>query len=243
MRNLVFETPNTELHGRLRRTGSFVLTADLQGSAILDVGCGFGWFELVALEGGARAVTGVEPTEADLKTVRSSLQDDRLHVEVASAIDLPFEQESFDTVAGWEVLEHLPRRSEAAAFGEFHRVLRPGGALYLSTPHATPLAMLADPAWWLIGHRHYSRNAVSRFAQAAGFVVEELETYGGHWEIAGLLDMYVAKWVLRRPPVLARFLKPKIEREWSRPGFTNVFLRCRKPIATNGVRTSIWATP
>jgi SAM-dependent methyltransferase len=227
MRNLVDETPTRDLHGRLAFTREFVQVSDCEGREILDVGCGFGWFELLALDRGATAVTGVEPDEADLATVRRHLHDDRLTFGVASAIQLPFEDASFDTVVCWEVLEHIPRGTEQRAFDEFARVLRPGGALYLSTPHAAPAAIATDPAWWLIRHRHYAQAEVRSFAESAGLTVEQLETRGGTWEIFRMLDLYVSKWILRRPPLTAQRTVGAVDREWSRPGFMHVFVRAR----------------
>jgi 2-polyprenyl-3-methyl-5-hydroxy-6-metoxy-1,4-benzoquinol methylase len=229
VRNLIDERPTHDLHGRLAWSRSFVDRADIEDRDVLDIGCGFGWFELFALEGGARSITGVEPTERDLETVRRHLTGGGARFEVASATDLPFDSESFDTVVCWEVLEHLPRHSEPAAFGEVSRVLRPGGVFYLSTPHAAPLPTLTDPAWWLIGHRHYSRRRVAELTQQAGLVVEVLEARGRLWSIVEMLDLYVSKWILRRPAVLQDRLRARAGREWQRAGFTNLFLRCRKP--------------
>ena len=125
--------------------------------------------------------------------------------------------------------EHIPPQTEAAAFGEIARVLRDQGQLYLSTPHANPLARLADPAWWLVKHRHYSRDEVRGFAEAAGLTVERIETRGGVWEIIYMLDLYVSKWILRRGPLFSSALLPLLDREWlGGSGFTNVFVRCRK---------------
>ena len=170
----------------------------------------------------------MEPTGADLETARRHFDDERVSFRVATAVDLPFADASFDTVVCWEVLEHLPRRSEQRTFDEMARVLRPGGALYLSTPHASPIAIVADPAWWLIGHRHYSRVDVAAYAAAAGLEVERLQLRGRWWELAQLLDLYLSKWVLRRRPPFEAAITPRLDREWQRPGFTNVFLRARK---------------
>jgi SAM-dependent methyltransferase len=229
MRNLVGEAPTRDLHGRLAYVREFVRDADCRDRNVLDVGCGFGWFELLALDRGALSVTGVEPREGDLDTARTHLSDERARFLAASAIDLPFADESFDTVVSWEVLEHIPPKTEARAFTEFARVLRPGGVLYLSTPHASFVARVTDPAWWLTRHRHYSRRQVAEFANGAGLEVSELVTRGGYWEITRMADLYVSKWVLRRPPLFAERTVGRIDREWSQPGFTHVFIRAVKP--------------
>lgn len=230
MRNVIDEGPDAQQHGRTAFSRSFVDPADLDQRQILDVGCGFGGFVWFALASGARSVTGIEPTERDLATVRRTITDPRASFEVGGAPVLPFASGSFDTVFMWEVLEHIPAGTEAATFGDIARVLRRGGRLYLSTPHASPVSRLTDPAWWLVHHRHYSLSQAEQFAVGAGFEIERAELHGGWWEIIYMLDLYASKWLLRRPPLLAAGIQPRLDRDWSqRPGFTNVFLRCLKP--------------
>jgi SAM-dependent methyltransferase len=226
VRNVVDERPTRDLHGRLSWTRTFVRREDCAGRDLLDVGCGFGWFELVALDQGVRSIVGIEPSEADLATARKHVVDERVAFRVGQALELPFADESFDTVVCWEVLEHLPPDTEQRAFDEFRRVLRPGGALYLSTPHAAPLPTLLDPARWLVAHRHYSRDQVEGFARAAGLEVDQLVLRGRGWEIAHMLNLYVAKWIFRRRPFLEPRFRRRLDREWARHGFTTVFVRC-----------------
>jgi len=229
MRNILDDSPESNVHGHARYVRAFVDEADLADKDVLDVGCGFGWFELIALEAGARSVTGVEPTDADLATARRHITDERATFAVAGADWLPFDDDSFDTIVMWEVLEHIPKHSEPVAFRELARVLRPGGRFYLSTPHATTMTRATDPAWWVAGHRHYSRDAVSAYARGAGLEVEQLELKGGSWQIAHMLNMYVAKWIFRRRPFLEARSLELLDLDWARPsGFAHVFLRARK---------------
>ena len=96
----------------------------------LEIGSGTGYFSLNLLQAGvvASAVcTDVSP--GMLATLRANAERLGLDVETAAcdAAELPFEDASFDLVLGHAVLHHLPELDRA--FGEFQRVLRPGGVL------------------------------------------------------------------------------------------------------------------
>jgi len=229
MKNVLDERPTTELHGGTAYARDFVLQADCDRRDLLDIGCGFGWFELSAAERGARSIVGIEPEEAALATARQHVERPEVSFRVASAAELPFPDESFDTVVMWEVLEHLPKGTEQRAFAEIARVLRPGGAFCMSTPHGSLRARATDPAWWLIGHRHYAPERLRALAATAGLTVEALESRGGGWQIVHINNLYVSKWLLRRPPLFGQAVERRLDREWRRPtGFAHVFMRCRK---------------
>ncbi len=57
---------------------------------------------------------------------------------------------SFDTIVCIEVIEHL--ENPRAVFREFHRMLRPGGAVILTTPNQESLRALAS----LVFGRHFA---------------------------------------------------------------------------------------
>jgi SAM-dependent methyltransferase len=229
MRNILDQAPSRDLHGIQGHAARLVAVDDLAGRIVLDVGCGFGWFELYALDHGVRRVIGLEPEDRQLETARRHISDERAAFRVGSATGLPIPDESVDTVVCWEVLEHLPQGSEPAAFAEFRRVLRPGGAFYLSTPYASWRARLLDPAWWLIGHRHYRLDQLGRFAHDAGLQSDLIETRGRGWQIVAILNLYVAKWVFRRPPFLDATVTRRWDDELRRPGgYANCFLKAHR---------------
>jgi SAM-dependent methyltransferase len=62
----------------------------------------------------------------------------------------PFEDDTFDEVHAYEVLEHLGRqgdfRSFFAHFGEIYRILKPGGLLFATVPAWDSLWVWADPS-------------------------------------------------------------------------------------------------
>jgi SAM-dependent methyltransferase len=230
MRNILDQAPSRDLHGIQAHAVRLVAEEDLADRVVLDVGCGFGWFELYALDHGVRRVIGIEPDDRELETARRHIHDERATFTVGRATDLPVPDESVDTVVCWEVLEHLSRGDEPAAFVEIRRVLRPGGALYLSTPYASWRARALDPAWWLLGHRHYRLDRLERFARDAGLEPQLIEKRGRGWQIVAILNLYVAKWIFRRPPFFEAAVARRWDEELRQPGgYANCFLKAHRP--------------
>jgi len=102
------------LENALRQCAPFV------HGRLLDVGCGRRPYEKTLFSGASEYVG------ADYQTDRS-----RPDV-VCSAVDMPFPDASFDTLACTEVLEHVPE--PLRALREMHRVLKSGGHLILTVP-------------------------------------------------------------------------------------------------------------
>jgi len=103
---------------------SLLRCRDYVRGKLLDVGCGRKPYKDTYFSGAASCV-GV-----DYLTERS--QPDI----VASALELPLDDQSFDTVVSTEVLEHVP--DPLRALREMRRVLKPGGYVILSTPMYWP---------------------------------------------------------------------------------------------------------
>jgi ubiquinone/menaquinone biosynthesis C-methylase UbiE len=105
------------------------LPAEPFGDA-LEVGAGTGYFSLNLLQlGTIERATATDISQGMLDSLQRSAR--RVDLEVttvrAEAERLPFADESFDLVCGHAILHHIPNL--ARAFGEMHRVLRPGGLL------------------------------------------------------------------------------------------------------------------
>ena len=95
----------------------------------LDIGCGNGKTASSLLDMGYR-VTGIDFSSVAVGSCRE-LFGGSAKFEVASATDLPFPDGSFDYVTCVHVLEHLTDEEVSAAAGEMHRVLRPGGYVFV----------------------------------------------------------------------------------------------------------------
>jgi len=97
---------------------------------------------------------------------------------------LPFASESFDSVLCTQVLEHIPNPEQV--MNEFHRVLRPGGTLIVTTPQT----------WGLHGEPYdyyrYTRCGLAYLARSAGFEVVRLQSRGGFWvAVAQMLSVRI----------------------------------------------------
>ena len=96
----------------------------------LEIGSGTGYFTLNMLRAGLiEHATCTDISPGMLTTLSANAERLGLEVQtvVADAERLPFEDASFDLVLGHAVLHHIPDLPRA--FGEFARVLAPGGTL------------------------------------------------------------------------------------------------------------------
>jgi SAM-dependent methyltransferase len=102
---------------------------DWEGRSVLEIGLGQGAdAEQIVRRGGL--YSGVDLTDESVKRVRmrfalKGLDHDR--IERASALELPFDNGSFDIVYSHGVLHHIPEIQKAQA--EIARVLKPDGKL------------------------------------------------------------------------------------------------------------------
>ena len=105
-----------------------------QPELVVDVGCGDAALTHRIAASVAGRVVGVEPEPAGVEFARAALARAQSRAEVVTGRgeDLPFADDEVEMVVLCEVVEHIdpvePLLAEAA------RVLRPGGALLVSTP-------------------------------------------------------------------------------------------------------------
>ncbi len=103
--------------------------------SIIDVGCGIGGSTLYLAQKFDSKATGItlSPVQASRAKERAAEVgwDHRVNFEVANALDMPFEDNSFDLVWSLESGEHMPDKANFIA--ECYRVLKPGGKMILAT--------------------------------------------------------------------------------------------------------------
>ena len=100
--------------------------------AILDAGCGYGDADIFWLKQFCpRRIVGIDinsyHVERAGRRVAEMKLEDRIEFRVASAVEMPFEDASFNKVVAMESSHHFLTRLDF--FREAHRVLKPGGSL------------------------------------------------------------------------------------------------------------------
>lgn len=134
---------------------------------LLDVGCGAGAvLRTMSTEGWHAEGQEVSEAAAD----RLEQEGFRIHREAPEKLGVG--DASFDVVVMSEVIEHLP--APDVTLRAVHRLLRPGGALYLTTPNFGALSRLVLRDQWraieLPGHlSYYDRSSLKIYLRHAQF--------------------------------------------------------------------------
>lgn len=196
----------------------------LNGARVADVGCWTGGLLAWALEGGAIEATGIDLPGPWLEAAHRRAPSASLYP-VASLSDIPASLHNrFDFVFFLETLEHLPRHTEIVALTSLRHLLVPGGWLILSTP-ITGMMKILDPAWFLVGHRHYSLDALLAMLKSAGLRSQDVRWSGNFWTAISINCLYVEKHLLRRQPRHHLWLEDRADRGLrSRPSLTSTNL-------------------
>lgn len=133
--------------------------------SILEAGCGTGYLGLLLSD--KYTVTGIDANEIAVELARKR----GLRVQLGSVNDLPYNNETYDTVACIDVLYHkkvIPGR----ALAEFMRVLKPGGYLILR---------VAAHEWLKTSHdievqtkKRFEKGEVHKLLKDGGFLIRRI---------------------------------------------------------------------
>ena len=159
--------------------------ARLAGARVLDVGCGGGLLTEALAHAGAE-VTGIDMAPGMIEVARLHAAEGGLAIDyrtVAAEDVAHATPQAFDLVTCMEMLEHVP--DPAAMTATLARVLRPGGALFVSTLNRNLKSFLLAivGAEYLLnllprGTHEYERlirpAELARWGRAAGLTLAEL---------------------------------------------------------------------
>jgi ubiquinone/menaquinone biosynthesis C-methylase UbiE len=166
------------IYDRLARAAMQLVTTDVAGTTVLEVGAGTGAMTQAVLARGA-SVVATDMSTGMLGELRRQV-DSRIPVTAADSLSLPFRDASFDGTVASFVVNHLAEPAQGIA--EMNRVTS-DGRLLLATTFATdddnPVKLSieqvlkrrgwAQPDWYteLKAHRMPLTGSVSAFERAA----------------------------------------------------------------------------
>ncbi len=164
-KSIMFKSSESKFRGEIQYPWDsyfgFSLKPLLQGKTVLDLGCLTGgrsvaWFEQYELG----EISGIDIKDEYIEAaqqfaaVRGAKTDFRKSV----GESLPFEDETFDAILTFDVLEHV--RDVRKTLSECYRVLKPGGKLFLVFPgffhpieHHLSLVTLTPGIHWLFSSK------------------------------------------------------------------------------------------
>jgi SAM-dependent methyltransferase len=201
----------------------------VRGLAVLDLGCGFGWFCRWAREHGAARVVGVDVSAKMLARATASTRDPAIAYTRADLERLDLPAASFDlaySALAFHYVEALGRLLSAV-----HRALVPGGSLVFSVEHPIYTAP-AEPGWsvdaagrktWPVD-RYLEEGPRATDWLAKGVIKQHrtLATYLNLLLRAGFAVTHVEEWGPTDAQIAAR---PALADERQRPPFLLVAAR------------------
>jgi 2-polyprenyl-3-methyl-5-hydroxy-6-metoxy-1,4-benzoquinol methylase len=144
---------------------------------LLDFGCGKGWFLEAARERGWQ----VQGLELCPEVAKETMERVGAQVYTGSIFDVELPSETFDLVTMFDVIEHLELPLEALRI--CYRILKPGGALVISTPNLSGIGcrLLGARAFGVWPDEHivyFGPVAMSRALRLAQFENIEISSRG-----------------------------------------------------------------
>ena len=187
-----------------------------KGSSLkmLDVGCGEGYYVRDAIEEGIDA-HGIDISTHALENALAEVKD---RITFGSITEIPFDDEEFDMMTAFDVIEHIHPKDTLKAVAEIRRVLKPDGIVIITTPSSnfgdwvsdlTHINVRPPKFWKLILEEHnfkvqmfyipsflkyYMKNHIP-IPDSIEFVVEEPFRYmlGRHYARKGRLYLVAKK--------------------------------------------------
>lgn len=123
----VWKNPSLESYGLMNRWG-------VQGKKkFLDLGCGLGRHAILFGKNGF-SVSCFDISQEALDCTKSWAESENLtfDYQCGDMRTLPYKENSFDCILGWNVINHTDTEGVKAVISEIRRVLKPNGECYLT---------------------------------------------------------------------------------------------------------------
>jgi len=197
----------------------------IKNKRVLDVGCWTGQLEKLIVNR-VKSITGIDPDADAIAFAKGNITKGKFMVGTVDKLSLI--KERFDAVTFFDVIEHIPPKTEGYSLRQINKVLGMNGMLFLSTPNNHLLSILLDPAFFLIGHRHYSIKELVNILEKNGFIIEEHCFVGGTIFLLNHLLELIKKRIFKthlKPPAPSNSL---IDIGFDKGGYAEIYLIARK---------------
>ena len=149
----VFDSKPTSDIPRMKFSKTFSKEFFKKEYLVLDVGCGTGSYTQIIDGDNCVAM------DLDMNALKIAKQFcKKSNFVIASALNLPFRENTFDIMFMWAVMEALPVDTEIQAITEVRRTLKQGAVFLLSAGKDHFVTNIMDPGFYLRGQRHFDTN-------------------------------------------------------------------------------------
>lgn len=155
-----------------------IIESYIKPGKLLDVGAAAGHFMETAIERGWDTY-GVEPSPYAAEYARTELNLTKIYN--SELIEKGFDNESFNVITAWDVLEHLKKPLETVQ--EIHRILKPGGMIFVYVPNyeSVEVTICKEKCDTIVPDAHltyFSPKTIRQLLEKAGFHIKFMETKG-----------------------------------------------------------------
>ena len=136
---------------------------------LLDVGCGAGFFLNYANSKGWD-VNGIDLLDEYIQFAKEKLMIKNVHC--LSLEEAHFDEQFFDVVTLWDLIEHLPKPLQELK--KINRLLKPGGHLAIWTPNVKNSIFMKENWTGYITYQHlyfFSLKTLEQLLKRAGFKI------------------------------------------------------------------------
>lgn len=106
---------------------------DFKNKRVLDIGCGYGWHCIYAMEQGAASAVGVDISRKMLEVAKSKTDFTQIEYICSAIEDIEFEEESFDLVLSSLALHYVAHID--VVLKKVHTCLKKGASFAFSVEH------------------------------------------------------------------------------------------------------------
>lgn len=153
------------------------LSKNAKNKQILEVGCGDG-YGAAFLAKSVGSIVAVDYENEVISTAQNKYKANNLKYLCMDATKLGFNENEFDLVCSFQVIEHIPENRLLTYLTELKRVLKPDGELYLSTLNLEKV--MKDPSTYKKNPAHCKEFRISGLRDVLSKVFNDYVIYGLH---------------------------------------------------------------